>query len=187
MSTSWVSHVVATIEQLPSGYHTLELYLNGEPVMIAGFNSTGLQLQSMPDNNIWLGRSQWSDEVFDGTYDELRIYNTALDAQAVARNYQLGPDVLPVLIGDLNLDGFVGIADLNIVLGDWNAVVDPGVDPDVDPAADPSGDRFVGIADLNIVLGNWNAGTPPDADLTIPEPSCVSIICSGLLLLMRRQ
>ncbi len=61
------------------------------------------------------------------------------------------------LEGDLNGDGFVGIEDLNIVLGDWNA------SPPTDPAADPTGDNFVGIEDLNLVLGNWNAGTPPPA------------------------
>jgi GH25 family lysozyme M1 (1,4-beta-N-acetylmuramidase) len=62
----------------------------------------------------------------------------------------------PVLVGDLDGDGFVGITDLNIVLGNWNLSVPGG-----DPLADPSGDGFVGIEDLNIVLGNWNAGTPP--------------------------
>ncbi|MEZ6191947.1 MAG: hypothetical protein R3C45_11770 [Phycisphaerales bacterium] len=52
------------------------------------------------------------------------------------------------LAGDLDDDGFVGINDLNLVLGAWNQNVIPG-DPDVDP----SGDGFVGIEDLNIVLG----------------------------------
>ncbi|MEZ6192749.1 MAG: hypothetical protein R3C45_15860, partial [Phycisphaerales bacterium] len=70
------------------------------------------------------------------------------------------------LTGDLNSDGFVGIADLNIVLGNWNQNVTPG-DPLV---GDPSGDGFVGINDLNTVLGNWNAGTPPIDGANIPEP-----------------
>jgi Domain of unknown function (DUF4434) len=73
-----------------------------------------------------------------------------------------------LLAGDLDGDGFVGIADLNIVLGAWNQGVPPG-----DPLADPSGDGFVGIEDLNIVLGNWNAGTPPPA--VVPEPAGVVI------------
>ena len=54
----------------------------------------------------------------------------------------------PPLTGDLDSDGFVGITDLNIVLGDWNLSVPPA-----DPLADPSGDMFVGIEDLNLVLG----------------------------------
>jgi hypothetical protein len=61
------------------------------------------------------------------------------------------------LDGDLDDDGFVGIGDLNVVLGNWNQNVTAG---DLS-AGDPSGDGFVGIEDLNVVLGNWNAGTPP--------------------------
>jgi Cohesin domain len=72
-------------------------------------------------------------------------------------NYVDGSVNIGALVGDLNLDGFVGIDDLNLVLGNWNQNVTPG---DLS-AGDPSGDGFVGIVDLNIVLGNWNAGVPP--------------------------
>jgi hypothetical protein len=83
------------------------------------------------------------------------------------------------LPGDLNGDGFVGIADLGIVLGAWNGTVPPA-----DPLADPNGDGFVGISDLNVVLGNWNAGTPPSESLAIPAPSSggalVTIVMAGI-------
>jgi PEP-CTERM motif len=82
--------------------------------------------------------------------------------------------------GDLNGDGFVGIADLNLVLGNWNLNVPPA-----DPLADPSGDEFIGIADLNTVLGNWNAGTPPAA-ATVPEPATLALVGLGVLSLARR-
>ncbi len=83
--------------------------------------------------------------------------------------------------GDLDHDGFVGIADLNIVLGDWNNNA-----PVNDPRADPSGDGFVGIEDLNTVLGNWNAGTPP-ATAPVPEPAAFTLFAAaGLGLLQRR-
>jgi hypothetical protein len=87
------------------------------------------------------------------------------------------------LPGDLNADGFVGIVDLNIVLGNWNQNVTPG-----DPLlGDPSGDGFVGIADLNLVLGNWNAGTPPTQSGNIPEPGAVGVLgLLGLVVLGRR-
>ena len=58
---------------------------------------------------------------------------------------------------DIGCDGFVGIADLNVVLGNWNQFVSPGDAL----SGDLSGDGYVGIDDLNGVLGNWNAGTPP--------------------------
>ena len=88
------------------------------------------------------------------------------------------------LIGDLNFDGFVGIDDLNIVLGGWNASVNAGVWG----LGDPSGDGFVGIDDLNAVLGNWNAGTPPlaDASANIPEPCSLMCLGLGALGLLRR-
>ncbi len=97
--------------------------------------------------------------------DELRIGTSFGDVVS-------NTAAVPLLDGDLDGDGFVGIADLNIVLGNWNQSVPPG-----DPLADPSGDGFVGIADLNVVLGNWNAGTPPSDGAAIPEPG------TGLLLL----
>ncbi len=74
-------------------------------------------------------------------------------------DYLVSVESTTAITGDLDGDGFVGINDLNIVLGSWNQSVPPG-----DPLADPSGDGFVGIDDLNIVLGNWNAGTPPVAE-----------------------
>lgn len=91
--------------------------------------------------------------------------------------------VLADLVGDLNGDGFVGIADLNLVLGNWNQNVSPG-----DPLlGDPSGDGFVGIADLNLVLGNWNAGTPPTAS-SVPEPaSLLMLTVVGAATFSRRQ
>jgi hypothetical protein len=55
-------------------------------------------LSVLVDQNNWLGRSQWSqDQVsdFEGSYDEFRIYASALDDAAIAELFALGPDVLP--------------------------------------------------------------------------------------------
>jgi hypothetical protein len=89
----------------------------------------------------------------------------------------------PALPGDLDGDGFVGITDLNIVLGNWNQNVTAG-DPLV---GDPSGDGFVGIEDLNEVLGNWNAGTPPQAVNAVPEPATLGLIALGATAMLRRR
>jgi hypothetical protein len=93
-------------------------------------------------------------------YGHVSVSAIALDTYAHAS----------VLQGDLDGDGFVGIADLNIVLGAGNQSTPLG-----NPLADPTGDGFVGIADLNIVLGNWNAGTPP-ASVAVPEPAVLMLI-----------
>ncbi len=85
------------------------------------------------------------------------------------------------LVGDLDGDGFVGINDLNIVLGAWNQSVPPA-----NPLADPSGDGFVGITDLNTVLGNWNAGTPPPG-AAVPEPTTLAVLCLGGMAMLRRR
>jgi hypothetical protein len=82
--------------------------------------------------------------------------------------------------GDLDGDGFVGITDLNLVLGAWNQSVPPG-----NKLADPSGDGFVGIEDLNVVLGNWNAGTPPMNGTNIPEPGTLAMLLSSAGLFCR--
>jgi len=81
--------------------------------------------------------------------------------------------------GDLDGDGFVGIADLNIVLGAWNQAFLSG-----NAQADPSGDGFVGIEDLNIVLGNWNAGTPP---IVTPELTASSSFVGLVLVMLARR
>ncbi len=88
------------------------------------------------------------------------------------------------LAGDLNLDGFVGIEDLNIVLGNWNQNVTAGIWQ----LGEPTGDGFVGIEDLNQVLGNWNAGTPPPPAAPVPEPGTIVFwTLAGLASLHRRR
>lgn len=85
------------------------------------------------------------------------------------------------LDGDLNSDGFVGVEDLNLVLGNWNLNVPPG-----DLRADPTHDGFVGIEDLNLVLGNWNSGSPPSEGGAIPEPATAALLGVGILTIARR-
>lgn len=91
------------------------------------------------------------------------------------------------LIGDLDGDGFVGLSDIDIILGNWNQAVPPG-----NPLADVSGpggvpDGFICLDDLDVVLGNWNTGTPPSNTANIPEPTSLALIAVGVPLLLRRH
>jgi hypothetical protein len=88
--------------------------------------------------------------------------------------------ILRTQFGDLDGDGFVGINDLNVVLGAWNQ----GVTPGDWTLGDPSGDGFVGIEDLNTVLGNWNAGTPPDTRQVIPETNTLILFSGGVWMMI---
>jgi len=87
------------------------------------------------------------------------------------------------ILSDLNLDGFIGIEDLNLILGKWNQSVNAH---DL-AAGDITGDGFVGIEDLNAVLGNWNTGTPPSAADVIPEPGTAALLSLAMAGLTRRR
>jgi len=87
-------------------------------------------------------------------------------------SYYLTTVALP---GDLNGDGFVGSADLDIVRANWGGTVTPGYLA----GGDASGDGQIGSSDLDIVRGNWGAGTPPAA-AAVPEPS----VFTGLAILL---
>jgi hypothetical protein len=52
-------------------------------------------LSLIDDVNNWLGRSQWNDAMFQGNFNEFRIWEGALSSEQVAANRAAGPDNLP--------------------------------------------------------------------------------------------
>ena len=90
-----------------------------------------------------------------------------------------GAVLLDRMPGDLNSDGFVGGADLDIIRSFWGQNVTPGNWL----KGDPSGDGFVGGDDLDAVRANWGQGTPP-APAEVPEPSAAMFVVLGVLTLL---
>jgi hypothetical protein len=72
--------------------NTMKLYINGALVNSAtpAFGNT---LQTLDDQNVWLGVSQWQDPVLNGWINELRIYEGAFADSDVAASDLAGPHV----------------------------------------------------------------------------------------------
>ncbi|MEZ6192090.1 MAG: pre-peptidase C-terminal domain-containing protein [Phycisphaerales bacterium] len=134
--------------------HSGGMPLNSLDPAIRVFDPNGVEV-AFDDN----GASDGRNAMLTFTATVGGVYTIEVLSATGTGEYLLDIDRAALLPGDLDGDGFVGIGDLNIVLGHWNTSVPAGSLPD----GDPSGDGFVGIEDLNTVLGNWNAGTPASA------------------------
>ena len=92
--------------------------------------------------------------------------------------------------GDLNVDLYVGLDDLQIILDHGNQYVTPG-DPSQGDVAGPTGapDGYVGLDDLQTILDNWNTGTPPNPNATnliTPEPTTLLTLSLLAFPLLKR-
>ena len=68
----------------------LRYYRDGELIAESG---TNLQPSELNDVNNWLGRSNWTNDAnFEGSYDEFRIYDTALSHDEILGNIDAGPE-----------------------------------------------------------------------------------------------
>jgi len=95
----------------------------------------------------------------------------AWDTSAVATTGVLGVTSQPIE-GDLDGDGFVGGADLDIVRANWGHSVPAG---DL-ASGDPSGDGVVNSDDLDIIRANWGISTTA----VVPEPGMLLLLAFGL-------
>ncbi len=102
----------------------VKCFINGT---IVGAMDAPVTLGEFVDNNIWLGRSQWGDPLYCGSYNELRWYDTALSAAEIAANYLAGPDVVAEpavpcevhVVGDRNDDCVVDFIDAAVTADEW--------------------------------------------------------------------
>jgi hypothetical protein len=89
-------HIVGTYDHndLSAGPNgTMKLYLNGGLVGSAAI-ADNLDLRTFVNDNNYIGRAQWPDPIFDGLFNELRIYNHAITGSEVYANSLIGPDAL---------------------------------------------------------------------------------------------
>ncbi|MDB6032331.1 MAG: Ig domain protein group 2 domain protein [Verrucomicrobiales bacterium] len=86
LATNQEIHIVVTYNQL-SG--TVRLYTNS---VLVDSGPLTVPLSSISDFNNWLGRSQFNDPYFNGTYNEFRIYDGAMTPAQVLNSFQQGPD-----------------------------------------------------------------------------------------------
>jgi hypothetical protein len=94
--TNVQQHIVGTYDHndTSSGANgTMRLYRNGAPIGAAPI-PPNIDLNTFTNDNNWLGRSQWNDPIFDGSFNEFRIYDHALTASEITNNTFFGPDVV---------------------------------------------------------------------------------------------
>jgi hypothetical protein len=102
----------------------VKAYING--TIISGMKAP-VMLNEFIDNNIWLGRSQWGDPLYCGSFNELRWYDTARSAAEIAADYLAGPDVIAEpavpceinVAGDRNNDCVVDLVDAAVTADEW--------------------------------------------------------------------
>jgi ligand-binding SRPBCC domain-containing protein len=124
-----VSHIVLTHDQ---DLQLDKLYHNGK---LVGSGTNTVLFSSLPDMDNWLARDQWRDPMFNGAYDEFRIWNGALTAGQVENLYNAGPDVVAgpplgivpssasvMLRWPANASGFQLEWTSNLNAGPWNNV-----------------------------------------------------------------
>jgi hypothetical protein len=137
-------------------------YGAGGPIIVADFNGDG-------DDDLIMETAYGFTTLTDGSF----LTNGYANPHVIGYG-----TIADRLSGDLDLDGFVGITDLNIILSNWNRTVPKGDWRQGDIAG--VGDGFIGVSDLTVVLSHWNTGIPPLGTATLaPEPSAAWLISLG--------
>ncbi len=86
-------HHVVTYDADGAGAQAQIKYYRDGALVAQG--NTPIQLSDLNDVNNWLGRSNWTaDGNFEGTFNEFRIYDVALDQSEVTASQAAGPDAL---------------------------------------------------------------------------------------------
>jgi Concanavalin A-like lectin/glucanases superfamily len=111
-----------------------KIYINGQ--LQAYRSGASWLFSALSDTDNWLSRDQWGDWMFNGAYNDFRIWNGALTAGQVASLYAAGPNVVvgpqlnitPTTGGQLNVTwpanatSFILQSTTNLTSGAWSMV-----------------------------------------------------------------
>ena len=117
-----------------------------------------------------------------GTYQFTTQAKSTLHHSSTPFNSSGVATLLIQMLGDSNLDGFIGLDDLDAVLNRWNDLVPAGQVQ----FGDHSLDGFVGLDDLDMVLGSWNADIRPGSSM-VPEPGSALLVGMCILVWTTRR
>lgn len=91
LSSGELHQVVTSFDD---GTRTLRLYVDGRE--LGATPGVRGRLSQIDDRQLFIGRSQYeNDPGLSATVEELRVYDRALSAEAIARSFELGPDPRP--------------------------------------------------------------------------------------------
>ena len=125
-------HYAVTWENTGQGMSQLNYWRDGvHQVVDAPVDSN---LADLNDVNVWLGRSTWlNDGNLDGTFDEFRIYDVALNADQVAASMDAGPDnPVDFFADDADGDQIPDAYEDSYAFLDSNNAADAALDEDSD-------------------------------------------------------
>ena len=132
--------------------------------------SADYNLADVNQANMWLGHSEWPDNDANASYNEVRIWNSALSQTQLSENATLGPDVLPAMLDNAALPAGTDVAV------DSGAVLDLG--GSVQTITDLSGSGLVTNGTLGVTGTVAPGGTNNIGTLSI----AASTTLSGTLL-----
>lgn len=121
------------------------LYVDGQPETIPGITAKAVNTTS--SQNVRIGSHFVQQRYFRGQIDEVRIYNRTLSAAEIQALYQAH-----VLIGDMEPDGDVDLADFAYLAGAWQEA--DACDGDL------TCDCIVDIQDILILVDEWLSVLP---------------------------
>ena len=146
-------HIVMVREGGGNAAEGTTLYIDGIPVPLEAdtFLCCNFATPTVTSTTFRINRATDSNRFFQGTMDEIVLYDRALTQDEVCAHYA----ALDLCTADINGDEQVDVDDLLTLLSSWG--------PCDDCASDTNDDGVVDVTDLLFLLGAWgpcNCATP---------------------------